>query len=73
MTVDLRLGGHDIYMSPMALALGLRVIVRHDVDAGAGPSFYAIGYDVGRLLNRVRSREYEVGYPIPQPEMSPEA
>jgi multidrug efflux pump subunit AcrB len=65
------LGGQDMYMSPMALSLGYGLLFATPLTLVLVPSFYVIGYDIERLVKRMRSREYNVSYPAPQPEMLP--
>ena len=66
------LGGQDMYMSPMALALGYGLLFATPLSLVLMlPSFYVIGYDIERLLKR--SREYEVGYAKSQPGMLAES
>jgi multidrug efflux pump subunit AcrB len=61
------LGGQDMYMSPMALALGYGLLFATPLTLVIVPCFYVIGYDIKRLFTR--SREYKMEYAKPHPEI----
>jgi multidrug efflux pump subunit AcrB len=51
------IGGTDLYMQPMALALGYGILFATPMTLILIPSLYAIGLDLGRLLHRRRRAE----------------
>jgi multidrug efflux pump subunit AcrB len=61
------LGGQDMYMSPMALALGYGLLFATPLTLVIVPCFYVIGYDIKHLFTR--SREYKMEYAKPHPEI----
>jgi multidrug efflux pump subunit AcrB len=61
------LGGQDMYMSPMALALGYGLLFATPLTLVLVPSFYVIGYDIKRVFKR--SRESEMNYTKLPPEI----
>ncbi|UCF99120.1 MAG: efflux RND transporter permease subunit [Spirochaetaceae bacterium] len=49
------LGGTDLYMQPMALALGYGILFATPLTLVLVPSLYMIGADIGRLLGRKKA------------------
>jgi multidrug efflux pump subunit AcrB len=44
-------GGHDIYMAPMAMAIGYGLLFATPITLVLVPSLYMIGYDIKRFLD----------------------
>ena len=50
-----RLGGTDLYMQPMALALGYGILFATPLTLVLIPSLYMIGADIGGLYRRKKA------------------